>query len=160
MKPSVALHLHRAGIRRIVASHRASNPRVFGSVVHGDDTEDSDLDILVDPTGDTTLFDIGAIRHELLQLLGGAGRCVDPQSIAAQISRNGIGGGSSDMSRDRQYPEFAAVHPELPLAFSYQMRNAVAHGYFQVDLGLVWKTAQDDLSNLGTLVAQVLEDLA
>lgn len=70
MKPSQALAAHRDAIRRVVASHRACNPRVFGSVVHGDDTEDSDLDILIDPTPDTTLFDIGAIRHELLQLLG------------------------------------------------------------------------------------------
>ncbi len=53
-----------------MASHRACNPRVFGSVVHGDDTEDSDLDLLIDPPPDTSLFDIGAIRHELLQLLG------------------------------------------------------------------------------------------
>lgn len=70
MKPSIALAAHRATIRRVVESHRACNPRVFGSVIHGDDTEDSDLDILIDPTPDTTLFDIGAIRHELLQLLG------------------------------------------------------------------------------------------
>ena len=70
MKPSLALAAHRAAIRRVVESHRASNARVFGSVVHGGDTEDSDLDILVDPTPETTLFDIGAIRYELLQLLG------------------------------------------------------------------------------------------
>ena len=70
MKPSVALASHRATIRRVVESHRACNPRGFGSVVHGEDTDDSDLDILIDPTPDTTLFDIGAIRHELLQLLG------------------------------------------------------------------------------------------
>ena len=70
MKPSQALASHRADIRRIVESHRARNARVFGSVVHGDDTKDSDLDILIDPTPETTLFDIGAIRHELLQLLG------------------------------------------------------------------------------------------
>lgn len=70
MKPSQALALHREDIRRIVESHRARNARVFGSVLHGHDTEDSDLDILIDPTPDTTLFDIGAIRHELLQLLG------------------------------------------------------------------------------------------
>ena len=70
MKPSQALESHRADIRRIVASHRAKNARVFGSVIHGEDTEDSDLDILIDPTAETTLFDIGAIRHELLQLLG------------------------------------------------------------------------------------------
>lgn len=54
----------------MVESHRAKNARVFGSVVHGNDTEGSDLDILIDPTPETTLFDIGAIRHELLQLLG------------------------------------------------------------------------------------------
>ena len=54
----------------MVESHRARNARVFGSVVHGDDVEGSDLDILIDPTPETTLFDIGAIRHELLQLLG------------------------------------------------------------------------------------------
>ncbi len=70
MKPSLALASHREAIRRVVESHRARNARVFGSVVHGDDTDGSDLDILIDPTPETTLFDIGAIRHELLQLLG------------------------------------------------------------------------------------------
>lgn len=70
MKPSAALAAHREDIRRVVESHRACNARVFGSVVHGNDTEDSDLDILIDPTPETTLFDIGAIRHELLELLG------------------------------------------------------------------------------------------
>lgn len=70
MRPSEALSTHRDAIRRIVEAHRAGNPRVFGSVLHGEDTEGSDLDILIDPTPDTTLFDIGAIRHELLELLG------------------------------------------------------------------------------------------
>ena len=70
MKPSEALHSNRAAIRRVVESHRAMNARVFGSVLHRDDTDSSDLDILIDPTPDTTLFDIGAIRHELAKLLG------------------------------------------------------------------------------------------
>jgi predicted nucleotidyltransferase len=70
MKPSIALQKHRAEIRAVVERHRARNARVFGSVLHGLDQEGSDLDILIDPTEDTTLFDIGAIRHELLQLLG------------------------------------------------------------------------------------------
>lgn len=69
MKPSVALNVNRAAIRRIVESRRARNARVFGSVLHGRDTEESDLDILIDPTPETTLFDIGAIRHELRELL-------------------------------------------------------------------------------------------
>ena len=70
MRPSEALATNRDAIRRVVESHRARNARIFGSVLHGADTENSDLDILVDPTPETTLFDIGAIRHELLQLLG------------------------------------------------------------------------------------------
>ena len=70
MKPSDALESHREAIRRIVAAHRAENARVFGSVIHGEDTEDSDLDILVDPTNETTLMDVAAIQVELETLLG------------------------------------------------------------------------------------------
>ena len=70
MKPSEALNLNRAAIRRVVASHRAGNAWVFASMLRGEDTETSDLDILIDPTPETTLLDIGAIRHELGKLLG------------------------------------------------------------------------------------------
>ena len=44
--------------------------RVFGSVLHGTDTEGSDLDLLVEPTGETSLFDIGGIQFEVSELLG------------------------------------------------------------------------------------------
>jgi hypothetical protein len=57
MKPSEALASNRAAIRHVVESHRARNARVFGSVLRGQDTDSSDLDILVDPTPETTLFD-------------------------------------------------------------------------------------------------------
>lgn len=70
MKPSTALHAHREAIRNIVESHRAGNPHVFGSVIHGDDTDESDLDPLVDPTPKTTLMDIAVIQVELEHLLG------------------------------------------------------------------------------------------
>ncbi|OOG20477.1 nucleotidyltransferase [Thioalkalivibrio denitrificans] len=70
MKPSTALEQHRDAIRQIVERHHASNARIFGSVLHGEDTDKSDLDILVDTTEETSLFDIGAIRMELTELLG------------------------------------------------------------------------------------------
>lgn len=70
MKPSEALRLNRDAVRRVVESHRGRNARVFGSASRGDDRDNSDLDILIDPTPDTTLLDIGAIRHELHELLG------------------------------------------------------------------------------------------
>lgn len=70
MKPSVAYQQHREAIRQIVERHHAGNPRIFGSVLHGLDTDESDLDILIDTTDETSLFDIGAIRAELTELLG------------------------------------------------------------------------------------------
>ncbi|MEC5218677.1 putative nucleotidyltransferase [Actimicrobium sp. GrIS 1.19] len=70
MKPSEALASNRAAIRHVVESHRARNARVFGSVLRGQDTDSSDLDLLIDPTPETTLFDISAIRVELRKLLG------------------------------------------------------------------------------------------
>ena len=70
MKPSEALSLNCVAIRHVVNSHQACNARGFGSVLRGQDTDSSDFDILVDPTSDTTLFDIGTIRHELAKLLG------------------------------------------------------------------------------------------
>lgn len=70
MRPSEALSLHRTQIREIALRHRVSGVKVFGSALHGDDTIESDLDLLVEPTAQTTLMDIGAIRFELKQLLG------------------------------------------------------------------------------------------
>ena len=70
MKPSEALSIHREAIRQIVESHRACNARVFGSVLHGEDTDGSDLDLLVDPTPQTTLFDLARIQGQLQTMLG------------------------------------------------------------------------------------------
>lgn len=81
MRPSKALNLHRSAIRAAVERHRALNPRVFGSVVHGSDREGSDLDILVDPTEETSLFDLGAIRMELEELLGVEVDVLTPNSL-------------------------------------------------------------------------------
>lgn len=81
MKPSDALRSNRAVIRLVVESHRARNARVFGSVLHGDDTEGSDLDILVDPTPETTLMDVAAIQVELERLLGVSVDVLTPRAL-------------------------------------------------------------------------------
>lgn len=70
MCPSFALSQHRDAIRNAVQRHRVSNPRVFGSVLHGTDTEDSDLDLLVDPQAGTSLFDLAGLTLELQELMG------------------------------------------------------------------------------------------
>ena len=81
MRPSERLNAHREAIRAIVAAHRGENPRVFGSVARGEDTEDSDIDILVDPAGRMTLFDIGAILNELTELLGVEVEVLTPNAL-------------------------------------------------------------------------------
>ena len=81
MRPSLALQTHREAIRIIALSHRVTNVRVFGSVLTGDDTDDSDLDILVEPTSETTMMDIGAIQYELKQLLGIAVDVLTPNAL-------------------------------------------------------------------------------
>jgi len=58
MKPSIALDACREEIRRIVATNRGLNPRVFGSVLHQNDTEASDLDLLIDAADGLSLFDM------------------------------------------------------------------------------------------------------
>ena len=81
MKPSIALAHNREAIRRVVAGHRACNARVFGSVVHGNDHEGSDLDILIDPTEQTSLMDIAAIQVELEKLLGVSVDVLTPKAL-------------------------------------------------------------------------------
>ena len=46
------------------------SPRVFGSALSGTDTEQSDLDLLVDPAETTTLFTLARLEHEAGALLG------------------------------------------------------------------------------------------
>ena len=81
MRPSQALNQHREAIRLAVGRHRVSNPRVFGSVLHGTDTDESDLDLLVDPQPGTTLFDLGGLQDELQTLLGVSVDVLTPKDL-------------------------------------------------------------------------------
>ena len=67
--PSQALRDGRDVIRELAARHRTVNPRVYGSVVTGRDTVDSDLDLLVETLPETTLFDLGGLQDELEEVL-------------------------------------------------------------------------------------------
>lgn len=47
-----------------------------------------------------------------------------------------------------RYAEFAAQHPEIPWRNIRGMRNRIAHGYFDIDLNVVWDTVQTALPEL------------
>jgi predicted nucleotidyltransferase len=85
MKPSEALQAHRAELRQLVSRFGLLHPRVFGSVVTGADAENSDLDLLVDPTPGTTLLTLAALQNEAEQLLGVSVDVQTPRSISARF---------------------------------------------------------------------------
>ena len=70
MKPSELLQQYRDQVRQIALRHGMRSVSVFGSVLTGTDTEDSDLDLLVEPTPMTSSFDIGGVQFEVSELLG------------------------------------------------------------------------------------------
>jgi len=63
--------------------------------------------------------------------------------------------GEASKNIEKHYPEFTATHPELPLPSAYQMRNVVAHGYFKVDMEIVWNTIQKDIPVLYVQIQDV-----
>lgn len=70
MKPSEALALHRAALRQLFSRYGFAQPRVFGSVLTRTDTEESDLDLLVEPVRGTTLFTLAGLEDEAQKLTG------------------------------------------------------------------------------------------
>ena len=65
-----AVSQHRDEILRIAAQHGATNVRVFGSVARGTAGPESDLDLLVEVTGETTSWFPGGLIADLEELLG------------------------------------------------------------------------------------------
>jgi uncharacterized protein len=70
MKPSEALAIHRTALRQLLGRYGFTHPRIFGSVLTKTDTEESDLDLLVEPVRGTTLFTLAGLEDEAQQLTG------------------------------------------------------------------------------------------
>jgi len=60
----------RKQVRRVAAGHGLSNLRVFGSVARGEETEDSDIDLLVDVAPGVGLMGLARAQRDLQALLG------------------------------------------------------------------------------------------
>lgn len=53
---------------------------------------------------------------------------------------------------------FVALHPEIPWALAYRTRNALSHGYAEIDLAIVWSTATRNLPELEQQLLTLLAD--
>ena len=76
---------HRDEILQVAARHGRGNVRLFGSVARGDDTLESDVDLLVDVTGETTPWFPGSLVADLEQLLGRRVQVVIRRSLSPLI---------------------------------------------------------------------------
>jgi uncharacterized protein with HEPN domain len=59
----------------------------------------------------------------------------------------------------RHHAQFATAHAEIPWNFAYEMRNALAHGYFKVDQSIVWRTIEADLPAFTRTIEAALNSL-
>lgn len=64
------VHARREQVQAVAARHHASRVRLFGSVARGEERPDSDIDLLVDFTEESSLFDLMRMARELEDLLG------------------------------------------------------------------------------------------
>jgi uncharacterized protein with HEPN domain len=79
---------------------------------------------------------------------------LDSKLIQDAVIRNFEILGEASNNIEKRYPEFVRKHPELRLSSAYQMRNALAHGYFKIDFEVVWRTIQNDLPDFYKMVKE------
>jgi predicted nucleotidyltransferase len=72
-------------ILRVATHHGAGNVLLFGSVARGEDTGESDVDLLVDVIGETTPWFPGSLVADLEQLLGRPVQVVIRRSLSPLI---------------------------------------------------------------------------
>jgi uncharacterized protein len=81
------LRLHRRQVRQTAAAHGLSNVRVFGSVARGEDTPDSDIDLLVDVAPGVGLLGLARCQHELESLLEARVELVPAGDLKLNVAR-------------------------------------------------------------------------
>lgn len=70
MKLAELVNQKREDILRIAQRYGAKNVRIFGSVIHGEDNAESDVDVLVNFDSGRSLLDHVALMQDLEDLLG------------------------------------------------------------------------------------------
>jgi uncharacterized protein with HEPN domain len=81
------------------------------------------------------------------------------QLVQDGVIRNFEVMGEAARNIETNAPTFAAIHPELRLKDIYLMRNRLSHGYFSINLTIVWITVQRDLPELHMHISKAYEAL-
>jgi predicted nucleotidyltransferase len=70
VRPSILLENALEQVRDVLVRHGVTSPRVFGSVARGEDTEASDIDLLVTAPPGFDIFDKAELTEALEEVLG------------------------------------------------------------------------------------------
>ena len=84
------LRRHRTAVLRTADRHGASNLRVFGSVARGQDTEESDIDLLVDLDPENGLVSLAALKRELTAILRANVDVVPADSLRPSVKAEAV----------------------------------------------------------------------
>ena len=84
------LHRHRDVLSAVASKHGASNLRLFGSVVRGEEPPDSDVDLLIDMADDRGFDDYLALVQELedrlrVEFISSSGAVSAPISVLHRV---------------------------------------------------------------------------
>jgi len=58
----------------------------------------------------------------------------------------------------KDYEQFLDLHPDIPWRSMKGMRNRIAHGYFEINLDVVWDTVQTALPQLLESLPDILKN--
>jgi hypothetical protein len=75
----------------LIRSHGGRNPRVFGSVAKGTDTEESDIDLLVDFDRAISLFDLARLERKIQEVLGARVDLVQASNLRENVKTHVLG---------------------------------------------------------------------
>jgi uncharacterized protein with HEPN domain len=76
--------------------------------------------------------------------------------IQDAVIRNIENIGEAARNIETRYPNLAAQYNEVPWSDVYLMRNRVSHGYFSVDLEVIWRTIERDIPVLECQIKEVI----
>jgi predicted nucleotidyltransferase/DNA-binding XRE family transcriptional regulator len=84
------LRRQRAAVIEHAERYGAHNVRIFGSTVRGEDTESSDIDLLVDLDEGVSLLDLIGLEDELTELLGSKVEIVPASALRPHVREEAL----------------------------------------------------------------------
>jgi predicted nucleotidyltransferase len=78
-------------LRELISRYGLANPRIFGSALSRTDSDESDLDLLVEPAGGTGLLTIAGLKIDAEKLLGVPVSVLTPNSLPPKFKNTVLG---------------------------------------------------------------------